>query len=65
MVSVEIEKEDIQRFATKIGTHSAIVAGRLANRGVMKQREGNVYGFYKKFDKAIQELKTIEISKNS
>ncbi len=36
MVFVEIEKEDIQRFATKIGTHPAIVAGRLANRGVMK-----------------------------
>ncbi|MFZ4525795.1 MAG: hypothetical protein ACOYOE_09655 [Chlorobium sp.] len=65
MVSVEIEKEDIKRFATKIGTHPAIVAGRLANRGVMKQREGNVYGGYKKFDKSIQELKTIEISKNS
>ncbi len=50
MVSGLFEKEDIQRFATKIGTHPAIVAGRLANRGVMKQREGNVYGFYKKVE---------------
>ena len=44
------EKQDIQRFATKIGTHPAIVAGRLANRGVMKQHIGNVYGFYKKVE---------------
>ncbi len=50
MLSGGFEKEDIQRFATKIGTHPAIVAGRLANRGVMKQHEGNVYGFYKKVE---------------
>ncbi len=50
MLSGGFEKEDIQRFATKIGTHPAIVAGRLANRGVMKQHIGNVYGFYKKVE---------------
>lgn len=50
MISVEIEKEDIQRFATKIAIHPAIVAGRLANRGVMKQREGNGYGVYKQVE---------------
>ena len=50
MLSGGFEKEDILRFATKIGTHPAIVAGRLANRGVMKQHIGNVYGFYKKVE---------------
>ncbi|WP_076791032.1 hypothetical protein [Chlorobium sp. KB01] len=50
MKSGAFEKQDIQRFATKIGTHPAIVAGRLANRGVMKQHIGNVYGFYKKVE---------------
>ena len=50
MESGAFEKQDIQRFATKIGTHPAIVAGRLANRGVMKQHIGNVYGFYKKVE---------------
>ena len=50
MVSGGFEKEDIQRFANKIGTHPAIVAGRLANRCVMKQHEGNDYGFYKKVE---------------
>ncbi len=47
MVSGGFEKEEIKRLAAKIGTHPAIVAGRLANRGVMKQHIGNGYGFYK------------------
>jgi len=50
MASGSFEKQDIQRFAAKFGTHPAIVAGRLASRGVMKQHIGTVYGFYKKVE---------------
>ncbi len=42
MVSGGFEKEDIQRFAAKIGTHPAIVTGRLANRGRIKHDIGGV-----------------------
>ncbi|MBF0585321.1 HigA family addiction module antidote protein [Prosthecochloris sp. N3] len=41
------EKEDIERFAKKIGTHPAVVAGRLANKGLIKHSLGRFYGFYK------------------
>ncbi|ABL65965.1 HigA family addiction module antitoxin [Chlorobium phaeobacteroides] len=45
--SGSFKKDDIRRFAAKIGTHPAIVTGRLANRRVLKQQMGNVYGFFK------------------
>ncbi len=50
MESGLFDKQDIKRFAEKFGTHPAIVAGRLANRGVMKPHIGTVYGFYKKVE---------------
>ncbi len=43
-------KEDFEQFAERIGTHPAIVAGRLAKLGVIKHSVGHTFGFFRKIE---------------
>ncbi|NTV67010.1 MAG: HigA family addiction module antidote protein [Chlorobaculum sp.] len=43
-------KEDFERFAAEIGTHPAIVAGRLAKLGVIEHSVGHSFGFFRKIE---------------
>jgi addiction module HigA family antidote len=43
-------KEDFERFAAEIGTHPAIVAGRMAKLGVIHDSVGHTFGFFKKIE---------------
>jgi len=43
-------KEDFERFAERIETHPAIVAGRLAKLGVIKHSVGHTFGFFRKIE---------------
>jgi len=43
-------KEDFERFAEQIGTHPAIVVGRLARLGVIHDSVGHTFGFFRKIE---------------
>ncbi|WP_449258332.1 HigA family addiction module antitoxin [Chlorobium limicola] len=43
-------REDFERYAAEIGTHPAIVAGRLARLGVIHDSVGHTFGFFKKIE---------------
>lgn len=48
MESGSYGKEDIERYAGRYETHPAIIAGRLAERGVVEQQHGQACGFFRK-----------------
>ena len=48
--SGSFQKADIERFASQFHTHAAIVAGRLAKRGLVGHELGNSHGFYRKVE---------------
>ncbi|NTW54547.1 MAG: HigA family addiction module antidote protein [Chlorobaculum sp.] len=43
-------KEDIEQYAERIGTHPAIVVGRLAKLGVIEHGLGHTFGFFRKIE---------------
>ena len=50
LISALFVKEDFERYARQIGTHPAIVAGRLAKLGRINHSVGHTFGFFRNIE---------------